>query len=83
MTLTVYVPALPCGRFPAQCADDGTTEHAAHDWPAHPDADHDGLHCYGYSVTPSGRRVGWTGATETPGDAMDHCQNNPATPPAD
>ncbi|MFB8310387.1 hypothetical protein ACFC5T_17695 [Streptomyces sp. NPDC055961] len=81
MTLTIYAPALPCGRFPAQCTNDGATEHAAHDWNL-PSATHAGWHCYGYSTTPSGTRVGWAGGTEEPGDAMDLCQNNPATPAA-
>ncbi|MFF2228631.1 hypothetical protein ACFVV7_35525 [Streptomyces globisporus] len=80
MSLTVYVPHLPCGRVPSQCAKDSTSDHVAHDWTP-PHATHDGLHCYGSSTTAQGRRVGWAGGTETPGDAMDLCQNNPATTP--
>jgi hypothetical protein len=79
--VTVYYPALPCTRMPIQCTDaNNGIHHDAHDWSPE-NANHtEAWHCYGSSVTPDGKGVGWAGGTEEPGDAMDHCQNNPATP---
>jgi hypothetical protein len=70
--ITVHIPFLPCGRVPSQCPNN--EPHAAHDFK--PDwVQHEGWHCYGSSITPTGKHVGWAGGTDTPGDAMDACQN--------
>lgn len=79
--VTVYVPALPCGRLPAYCADAGNRiRHDAHDWRPGNTEGPSTFHCYGSSVTASGKGVGWAGGTETPGDAMDACENRPVPP---
>lgn len=76
--ITIYYPALPCGRVPAQCADGNRgVRHDAHDWSPEGAVEREVLHCYGSSVTAGGKGVGWAGGTEEPGDAMDVCQNHP------
>jgi hypothetical protein len=76
--MEIYIPRLPCKRVPAQCSN--TEPHDAHDYKP-PHVRHDGWHCYGESITPSGERVGWAGGTEEPTDLIDRCQNYPQETP--